>query len=98
MSWYKNVLEKLQDGKEVQFRPHGNSMTPKVKSGDLVTLIPVTIEELVKEDIAFAKVNGYYYLHLVTAVKDGQVQISNNHGHVNGWTRKVFGKLTKVEK
>ena len=95
--WYKHPLEELQKGNEVTLRPHGNSMTPKIKSGQLVTLAPAKLEDLKKGDIAFAKVRGTYYLHLVTAIKDGQVQISNNHGHVNGWSRQVWGKVAKVE-
>jgi hypothetical protein len=48
--------------------------------------------------VVLCKVHGTYYLHLITA-KDGQrFQISNNKGHVNGWTKTIFGKVTKVEK
>ena len=98
MSWYTNILKSLQEGKTVQFRPHGNSMTPKIKSGQLVTVIPVTLSDVQKGDVVLAKVKKHYYLHLVTAIKQNQVQISNNHGHVNGWASKVFGKVIKVEK
>ena len=72
-------------------------MTPKIKSGQLVTIVPAKLEDLTKGDIAFCKVRGTYYLHLVTAVRDDQVQISNNHGHVNGWSRQVWGKVAKIE-
>jgi hypothetical protein len=73
-------------------------MTPRVKSGQLVTVEPATLSEVEAGDIAFAKVRGSYYLHLVRQVgDDGRVLIANNHGHVNGWTRQVYGKLTKVE-
>lgn len=96
MSWYKHPLQKLMEGQEVSFRPHGNSMTPKIKSGQLVTVAPCRLEDLKKGDVAFCKVRGNYYIHLVTAIKDGQVQISNNHGHVNGWTTQVWGKVIKV--
>jgi hypothetical protein len=94
--WYKHPLDELQKGHEVSFRPHGNSMTPKIKSGQLVTVVPAKLEDLRKGDIAFCKVRGTYHLHLVTAIRDGQVQISNNHGHVNGWTSQVWGKISKV--
>jgi hypothetical protein len=72
-------------------------MTPKICSGQLVTVIPCKIEDLEKGDIAFCKVRGCYYIHLVSAVNDDQVQISNNHNHVNGWTSQVWGKVIKVE-
>ncbi len=92
------IAERLQKGETVQWRPHGNSMTPRVKSGQLVTVEPATIDDVESGDIAFAKVRGSYYLHLVRQVgDDGRVLISNNHNHINGWSRQVFGKLTKVE-
>jgi len=94
--WYIHPLEELQKGNAVSFRPHGNSMTPRIKSGQLVTVVPTNLEDLKKGDVAFCKVRGEYYLHLVTAVRNGQVQISNNHGHVNGWTRQVWGKMAKT--
>ncbi len=93
------LIADLQAGKTVQFRPRGNSMTPRIKSGQLVTIEPVEIQDLVKGDICYCKVNGNIYVHLVTAVgQDGRVQISNNKGRINGWTSTVYGILTKVEK
>lgn len=98
MSWAKPHVEKLQAGQVVQFRPRGNSMTGKVDDGDLVTVQPVAPESLEVGDVVLCKVHGTYYLHLITA-KDGQrFQISNNKGNVNGWTKTIFGKVTKVEK
>jgi len=95
--WYKHPLEELQANREVSFRPHGNSMTPIIKSGQLVTVAPCKLEDVQKGDTVFCKVRGTYYLHLVTAIRDGQVQISNNHGHVNGWSTQVWGKVIRVE-
>jgi hypothetical protein len=73
-------------------------MTPRISSGQLCTVEPVK-NPLKKGDIVLAKVRGTPYLHLVTAVRIDQVQISNNHGHVNGWTgfQHVYGILTKVQ-
>jgi hypothetical protein len=44
-------------------------------------------------DIVLARVAGAVYLHLVSALANGRVQISNNRGRVNGWTGpdRVFG-------
>lgn len=97
MGWATRHIESLGKGETVSFRPHGNSMTPKVKSGQLCTVEPADLDTVEVGDIVLCKVNGYVYLHLVSAKRDGQVQISNNHGHVNGWTTSVFGKLIKVE-
>lgn len=84
----------LQAGKSIRLRPRGNSMTPIIKSGETVTLVPFD-GELQKNDVVLAKVKGRLYLHKVSAIQGNRVQISNNHGHVNGWTtkEKIYGKL-----
>lgn len=80
----------------------GNSMTPILKSHDVVRVDPVPVGVVLsKGDIVLARVNGRVYLHKITGVKAGkkrivqivQYQISNNHGHVNGWTADVVGKV-----
>lgn len=98
MSWATHLIKDLLEGKTVQCRPRGNSMTGKVNSGQLCTIVPLDRDPQ-KGDIVLCKVRGAQYLHLVSAVKPDQYQISNNHGHVNGWTprKNVFGLLTKVE-
>jgi hypothetical protein len=99
MGWADAHIAALREGKTVQFRPHGGSMTGKVESGQLVTVAPVSGPVAVGS-VVLCKVNGSQYLHLVTAVgQDGRYQISNNKGHVNGWcvAANVFGVLTKVE-
>jgi len=97
MGWASFHILALEEGKTVSFRPHGNSMVPRVKSGQLCTVEPATVETIETGDVALCKVNGNVYLHLVSAKRDGQAQISNNSGHVNGWTKTVYGKLIKVE-
>jgi len=76
MSYPLHIFEKLEAGEIVSWRPKGNSMTPKIKSGQLC---------------------GKRYLHLISAIQGDRFQISNNHGHVNGWTRKIYGRLVCVE-
>lgn len=97
MSWATPYIEQLKEGKEVSFRPSGNSMNPKIKSGDLVTVSP-DISDLKKGDIVLCKVKGNQYLHLITGIDGKRYQISNNKGRVNGWTQQIYGKLIKVEK
>jgi phage repressor protein C with HTH and peptisase S24 domain len=93
----KQYAEQLEKGETVQFRPRGNSMAPKINSGDLITVSP-ELGELKKGDIVLCKVGGRYYVHLVKAIRKGQYQIGNNRGGINGWTSRIFGKVTKVEK
>lgn len=78
-------------------------MTGRVSSGQLCTVAPLPLDgdrQPAKGDVVLCKVRGNQYLHLVTAVRGDQYQISNNHGYVNGWTSRanIFGLLTKAEK
>jgi phage repressor protein C with HTH and peptisase S24 domain len=96
MMWAQLVQE-LKEGKQVQCRPKGNSMQPKIYSGQLITIDPNT-SNLQQGDIVFCKVGGNFYVHLISAVgQDGRYQISNNSGHVNGWTKAIYGKVVRVE-
>lgn len=96
---YTQYVQDLKDGKIVKFRPKGNSMTPKISSGQLITLTPFGSQELKKGDIVFCKVNGNYYVHLISAIRGDRYQISNNKGRINGWIGKnsLFGLVTKIE-
>ena len=92
-------IARLRAGEEVSFREGGNSMTPRIKSREKCTYSPVnSIEDIAVGDAVFCRVGGSYFTHMVTAIRGEQVQISNNHGHVNGWTsiQNVFGKVIKV--
>lgn len=100
MGWAKQQVEQLKSGKIVQFRPTGNSMQPKINSGNLVTVSP-DIDNLEVNDIVLCKVKGREYLHLIKAINSqGRYQIANNRGYVNGWIGKeaIYGRLTNVEK
>jgi len=97
MNWATIHIEKLERGETVSFRPHGNSMKGKINSGQLVTVAPANCNDVEVGDIVLCKVKGSTFVHLVSAKQGDRVQISNNKGHVNGWTRTVYGKVTKVE-
>ena len=72
-------------------------MLPILKSKQPVTIVPCTWQDVNVGDIVYCKVRGYVYTHLVTAKNEKRgCQISNNHGHVNGWTKSVFGKVTEI--
>jgi len=95
MIHYKQKL--LEEGKTFETSERGNSMVPLIKSGQKHILAPIKLEDVEIGDIVFCKVKGSYFTHLVTAKNDTKgVQISNNHGHVNGWTKAVFGKVIKI--
>lgn len=101
---YELHKDNLAKGETVQFQPKGNSMAPKINSGDLVTVDPVeNYGDIEKGDIVFCKVKGNYYVHLVQAVEQKmggwRFQISNSKGRTNGTigSNAVFGKVVSVE-
>lgn len=91
---------KSPDGGRRMYRNwYGQSMTPILKSGQAVRCIPVAEETVLKKnDIVLCKVAGHFYLHKISAIKGEKTfQISNNHGHVNGWIGKkcIYGLVVE---
>ena len=99
MSWATPYIEKLRKGETVQFRPRGNSMSGKIESGQLCTVVPANPEDLEVGDIVLCKVNGSQYIHLIKAKQGDRFQIGNNRGRVNGWIglNGIYGKCVRVE-
>ena len=80
---------------QVTIRPRGHSMEPLIMDRQEVTITRLGDTVLEKGDVVLARVRGHVYLHKITAIDGNRVQISNNHGHVNGWTTrdKIAGIL-----
>lgn len=96
----KRAIERLQAGETVDdYKEGGDSMEPILKSRQPVTLSPVDTSLLEKGDIVFVRVRGNVCTHLVSALQPNRVQISNNGGHVNGWTSRmnVFGIVSAID-
>lgn len=94
------VLKTLLEKGEVTWKPTGNSMTGKINSGDEVVVKKVPDYALRVGDIVYAKVKGNYYLHLLSAIDyQDKYQISNNHGHVNGWVgpNNIYGLCVQIK-
>ncbi len=98
MGWASAYIEALLRGETIQFRPRGNSMSGKIESGQLVTVVPLVDRMPHVGDIVLCRVNGRQYLHLVKAVSGERVQIGNNRGRINGWTslQNIFGICTRI--
>jgi hypothetical protein len=98
-----SVIADLQAGKTVVgYKGRGNSMLPIIKSGEPVTLAPITDPRSLKVgDLVLCRCSGYVFTHKITAIRGKhpklEFQISNNSGHVNGWTRAVFGKVVAID-
>ena len=72
-------------------------MTPLIKSGQDHELIPITWGVCEIDDIFFCKVRGRYYTHLVKSKDLARgLLIGNNKGGINGWTKQVYGKVSKI--
>jgi len=90
-------LEKLQRGETFITSEKGNSMVPLLKSRQKHLLAPARLEDVEVGDIVYCKVRGNFYTHLVKAKNDRKgCLIGNNHGHMNGWTKQVYGKVLEV--
>lgn len=74
-------------------------MRPRIESGQLCTVEPVTIAQIAVGDVVLCKVGGSQFLHCVRAKNGDRVQIANNRGRINGWVgaNGVFGRVTRVE-
>lgn len=97
MNKYEKLKQDLENTGTGKAKAFGNSMLPILQSGSLLTFEKRDAYEI--GDIVFCKVNGRYIdAHKVVA-KQGQrgYQIANNSGHINGWTRLVYGKVVKAE-
>jgi hypothetical protein len=99
MGWATAYIERLRKGETMSFRPRGSSMSGKIESGQLCTVVPVDSATLKVGDVVLCKVNGREYLHLIKAVRGQRFQIGNNRGRINGWVAAaaVFGKCVRVE-
>ena len=95
MSWADKAIEALGRGETVTVRPRGNSMRPRIISGQSVTLSPLTAGRPRVGDVVLVRVGGSIYLHLVRAIDGERYQIANNRGKINGWAtrRAVYGVL-----
>ncbi|MEW2582188.1 GNAT family N-acetyltransferase [Streptomyces virginiae] len=101
MGMLEAQADRVGRGETVEFRPTGGSMTPLVHSRQKVRVAPADPALVEVGDIVLARVAGTVHLHLVSAVDAPRrrVQISNNHGRVNGWTGhdRVLGICVAVE-
>lgn len=89
-------VDRLLAGESFITSEKGNSMVPKIYSGQKHKLEPITWDKCSPKDIVYCKVKGRYYTHLVIAKGIKGLLIGNNKGNINGWTMKVYGKVTEV--
>lgn len=98
-TWASQYIATLARGADVSFRPRGNSMQPRIHSGDLVTCTPVHAATVVNVgDAVLCTVQGRHYLHIVKAIDGDRYQIANARGYVNGYASRahLHGLVTAV--
>jgi hypothetical protein len=99
MTWATPHIPRLRAGETITCRPPGGSMHPLIRRGQRCTIAPLGDAEIRTRDIVLCTVGRNDYLHLVTAMRRSQYQISNNKGHVNGWISRsaIHGRLVATE-
>ena len=86
-------IKRLLNGESFITSEKGNSMTPILKSGEKCFIEPITWKQCKAGDVVFCKVHGFCVTHKVYSVDTSKgCLIGNNHGHINGWTKNVYGK------
>lgn len=99
MTWVKSALQQLSENEECKIRPLGGSMRGRIESGQLVTILKATFNDVNIEDVVFIKWKNNYLLHIIKDIKDDDILIGNNLGKINGWVSSdaIIGKVINVE-
>jgi hypothetical protein len=97
MNKYEVLKKQLEEKGTGKMKCFGNSMTPILTTGGLITFVKQETYEV--GDKVFCKVKGKYIdCHIITKKdSEGRYLISNNHGFDNGWTKTIYGKATQAE-
>jgi hypothetical protein len=92
MNKYELLKSKLEMGEEASMKCFGNSMTPILSNPSTCHYRQEPYYQV--GDIVFCKVKGRYIdAHLITSINGTKFLISNNHGHHNGWTSTIYGRV-----
>src|SRR6202000_3124371 len=68
------AAELLSEGTPVRFRAEGQSMTPSLEGGELLTVAPLGERTLEQGQIVFARTNGAVIAHRIVAKADENSQ------------------------
>lgn len=96
MANYHHMQHELAIQGRTEAKVFGHSMRPILESGSFLTFEKCSHYDI--GDIVFCKVKGRYIdAHKITKIdSQGRYLISNNHGHDNGWSRQIFGKVVRA--
>jgi hypothetical protein len=62
------VSETLASGVSVRFRADGDSMHPAIRSGDVITVAPVTVDHIALGDVLLCRHGAHVLVHRLVAV------------------------------
>jgi hypothetical protein len=92
MNKYENLNARLDQGEDASMKCFGSSMLPILTNPSTCKYRRETSYK-----IGVCKVKGRYIdAHKITAIQGSRYLISNNHGHNNGWTTTVFGRVIEA--
>ena len=95
---YERLKQELETTGEGSINTGGSSMTPIFPGHTTVTMWYRRQETYSIDDIVFCKCKNYVDAHwIIATVTNKGYLIANNHGHQNGWTHKVYGRVVKAE-
>lgn len=95
MNKYYIAKENLEKKGFTEMTCYGNSMQPIFGRKERLLFKKQSDYEI--GDCVFCKVNGRFIdAHKIIKKEGKRYLIANNHGHENGWTRQVFGKVIKM--
>lgn len=94
----QDYREDIEAGESFITSEPGNSMLPLYKSNEKHLVTPIKWEDCKVGDVVFCKVRGSCVTHKVYAVDNEKgCLIGNNKGHMNGWTKNVYGLAHKID-
>ena len=98
MNKYDRAIQTLAKGEDHTMKVFGHSMMPLIRSGSSLTFRKT--DDYQVGDVVLSKVNGRFIdAHQITRIDaEGRFLISNNKGHDNGWTRKIYGRVIAINK
>ena len=97
--WLKSILNELSQGRRVQLVGRGNSMYPKIKDGETITIDPyIGNNELKVNDIVFVRVGKNYLTHQILKIENDLITISNIKGKIDGIVplTAIYGIITHI--
>lgn len=96
-SKHMRKIQRLEAGESFITSEPGNSMLPLYKSNEKHLVTPIRWQECNVGDVVFCKVRGACVTHKVYAIDSNKgCLIGNNKGHMNGWTKNVYGLAHKI--